>query len=512
VNGTVRTSARNRDGARPAVVPALLKPEAFAHHVARFNAMEEETVVNAIPNARSWEWIQTNAPLFACPDAQLEETYYYRWWTYRKHIRETPAGSVVTEFLPPVKHAGAHNTISCALGFHIAEGRWLRGQKFLDEYARFWFRGNDGGPQPHFHKYSGWVQAALYDRSLVTGDRQFVTDLLDEFVADYRKWEEERQTPDGLFWQFDVRDGMEESISGSRTAKNARPTISTYMFANAQAIAETARLAGRADIAREFDRKASDLKRLTQERLWDTSAKFFKVRKESGELSDAREAIGFIPWQFGLPDKGFEAAWGQFTDIGGFHAPHGITTAERRHPKFRSHGIGTCEWDGAVWPFATSQTLTALANVLRDYPSAPITVRDYFDAFLTYARSHRRDGKPYIGEYLDETTGQWIKGEERSRYYNHSSFADLLITGLVGLRPRPDEIVEVHPLLPGGVWEWFCLDGVPYQNRSLTILWDATGRKYGHGAGLHVLADGKRIAGSSRLERVTGNLPESRRK
>ena len=28
-----------------------------------------------------------------------------------------------------------------------------------------------------------------------------------------------------------------------------------------------------------------------------------------------------------------------------------------------------CEWDGAVWPFATSQTLGALANVLRDYKS-----------------------------------------------------------------------------------------------------------------------------------------------
>jgi hypothetical protein len=512
VNRTVRTSARNRDGARPAAIPALLKPETFAPHIARFNAMEEETIVNAIPNRRSWEWIQTNAPLFTCPDAQVEETYYYRWWTYRKHIKETPAGSVVTEFLPPVKHAGAHNTISCALGFHIAEGRWLRDQKFLDEYAQFWFRGKDGGPQPHFHKYSGWVQAALYDRSLVTGDPAFVIGLLDDCVVDYRKWEEERQTADGLFWQFDVRDGMEESISGSRTAKNARPTISSYMFANARAIAEIARQAGRTDLAQEYDRKAADLKRRVQERLWDPSAQFFKVRKESGELSDAREAIGFIPWQFEQWGKDREVAWKQFTDTAGFHAPYGLTTAERRHPKFRSHGIGTCEWDGAVWPFATAQTLTALANVLHDSPSAPVTVRDYFDAFLTYARSHRRDGKPYIGEYLDEITGHWIKGEERSRYYNHSTFADLLITGVVGLRPRADETIEVHPLLPNGVWEWFCLDGVPYHGRTLTILWDATGRRYGRGAGLHVLADGARVAGSPRLERITGKLPVSSRK
>ena len=34
-----------------------------------------------------------------------------------------------------------------------------------------------------------------------------------------------------------------------------------------------------------------------------------------------------------------------------------------------SHDYCGCEWDGAVWPFAISQTLNALANVLRDYRS-----------------------------------------------------------------------------------------------------------------------------------------------
>jgi hypothetical protein len=299
---------------------------------------------------------------------------------------------------------------------------------------------------------------------------------------------------------------MEESISGSRTQKHLRPTINSYMFGNARAIAAIARLAGKEDVAREFDLKAAELKRLTQTTLWDRAAKFFKVRKENGALSDAREAIGFIPWCFNLPDAGYEEAWAQLTDPEGFRAPHGITTAERRHPQFRSHVTGTCEWDGAVWPFATSQTLVALANVLRNYKQSVVTPQDYFDAFLTYARCHRRNGKPYIGEYLDETTGQWIKGDERSRYYNHSTFADLLITGVIGLRPRADDIVEVHPLLPDGKWDWFCLDGVSYHGHRLTILWDVSGKRYGRGAGLQVFADGKLIAQSSRLERVTGKL------
>jgi hypothetical protein len=252
------------------------------------------------------------------------------------------------------------------------------------------------------------------------------------------------------------------------------------------------------------------LKQLVQEKLWDPDAKFFKVGFETGLLSDAREALGFIPWMFELPDsaKGFEAAWLQLTDRQSFWAPFGITTAERRHSKFRSHGVGKCEWDGAVWPFATSQTLVALGNLLRDYQQSFVTPHDYFDALLTYAHSQHAEGKPYIGEYLDEVTGDWINGKnDRSRYYNHSTFADLIITGLIGLRPRTDGRVEVWPLLPQDTWDWFCLDAVKYQGRMLTILWDLDGSRYRRGAGLRVLANGKEIARSEKLERITAKLP-----
>ena len=128
--------------------------------------------------------------------------------------------------------------------------------------------------------------------------------------------------------------------------------------------------------------------------LWDADAKFFKVRLEDGTLSDAREAIGFIPWMFNLAGPEHAAAWRQIKDPAGFSAPRGLTTAERRHPEFRTHGTGTCEWDGAVWPFATSQTLTGLANVLRGPQQPYVTRRDYFDALQTYARAHQKDGKP----------------------------------------------------------------------------------------------------------------------
>jgi hypothetical protein len=67
--------------------------------------------------------------------------------------------------------------------------------------------------------------------------------------------------------------------------------------------------------------------------------------------------------------------------------------------------------------------------------------------------------------------------------------------------------VEVAPLLPPDTWPWFCLDGVRYHGRDLTILWDRDGTRYGRGAGLQVLVDGQVIARSDRLERLTGKLP-----
>ena len=299
----------------------VLDSGAFKHHVDFFNTMEPENIVNYISNRQSWSWMAANIPFFECPDKDLEQIYYFRWWTFRKHIKKTPDGFVFTEFLDKVGHSGKHNTISCALGHHIYEGMWLHDKRYIDDYTRFWFVGNEGDLQPHFHQYSNWGTWALYHRYMVNQDKAFITKLLDAFIDDYQAWEKERALDNGLFWQYDVRDGMEESISGSRKAKNARPPLNSYMYANAIAISKIAELAGRKAIAEKYTQKAAQLKILIHELMWDKEAQFFKVRYPNGELADVREEIGFIPWYFNLPEPGHEQAWRQFTDLQGFKAP-----------------------------------------------------------------------------------------------------------------------------------------------------------------------------------------------
>lgn len=488
--------------------PLVLKQASFKHYVDYFNKMEDENIKQAIPNDSAWNWMQKNIPLFECPQQNIEEIFYYRWWTLRKHIKKTEKGFVFTEFLVQRSYADKYNLIASALGHHIYESRWLHDKKYMDDNLHVWYRGNDGKPLKKLRFYSSWNMDAIYNRYLVNGDKKYVLDLLPDLEADYAEWEKEKRFPDGLYWQYDVRDAMEETISGGRKERNPRPSINGYMFGNAMALAYLNQLAGKLIEITKYSADAAGIKLLVEKSLWNDSHNFFEVRKEQGDtLANVKEEIGFIPWYFNMPGNKYNIAWKSLTDTKTFCAPFGITTADRSHPLFRTHGCCKCEWDGAVWPFATSQTLTAMANLLNNYKQDYVTDSSYFSLLNTYVESQYYRGRPYIGEYLDEKTGYWLKGdEERSRYYNHSTFNDLIITGLVGLRPRADNIIEVNPLLPANKWDWFCLDNVLYHGKIISIVWDKNGTKYKKGKGLSVWVNGKKVAASQALEKVTGKL------
>ncbi len=476
---------------------AVLHYDDLAHYAEHFNTMEDENIVTTIPNAQSSEWMRKNIPLFDCPQENFREMYYYRWWTLRKHIKRTPVGYGMTEFLVDRSYADRYNLIACAIGHHVMESRWLRDTTYLHQILRTWYFGNEGKAMTKMNKFSSWNPYAVQQLFKVQGDTAFVLSLKPRLEEEYARWESTNRLPSGLYWQGDVQDGMEESISGGRKKQYARPTINSYMCGNAEALAWMNGLTWDVEKTRLYKAKADTLRHLIVTHLWNEKDQFFETRR--GDVADTlaavREAIGYIPWYFNLTftNPKYDVAWLQLLDEQGFSAPYGLTTAERRHPQFRSHGVGRCEWDGAVWPFATSQTLTALANYLNDYP-APHVVGDsvFFRQMELYVESQHHRGRPYIGEYLDEKNGAWLMGDrERSRYYNHSTFNDLMITGIVGLRPQDDGSIVVNPLLPDNQWDYFCLDGVNYRGHVLTIIWDKDGQHYHQGSGLTLLVDGQ---------------------
>lgn len=496
-------------------------------YVEKFNRRDEERLVQSIGNADAYGWMKKQIPLLECPDKELEETYYFRWWVYRKHIKRTPEGYIITEFLPEVPWAGAYNSINCAAGHHLYEGRWLRsGEEYMEDYIRFWLKGSGD-----VRSYSTWIADAVYQYCLVKGDFRIGLELLPELVANDKQWEREHLHESGLFWSIDDRDAMEYSISGN----GLRPTLNSYMYADAAAIASLAEKAGDAQCAAKYRRKAERIKTLVQEKLWDKEAEFFKVfplQTRETAVSDwsfahvsaahsVREEIGFIPWCFRLPDSGYEAAWKQLTDKCGFAAQYGPTTAERRHPRYGyEQADHECLWNGPSWPFATAQTLTALANLLKDYRQSFVTEKDFHRIFSQYTHSHYRvleDGTRinWLDENLDPDTGEWISrrilkewgwradkgGYERGKDYNHSAYADLVISKIFGLEPDDKGGVRVRPMFPKE-WGSCRLDRVRCQGREIQIVFDRTGGVYRQGKGFQVWCGGECVYHSAEPEEV----------
>ena len=482
---------------------------------------------------RDFDWFQANIPFFECPDEDINTTYYYRWELVTRHIcyGSPNSGYSFTEFANRPFWSGAYGSISCPAGHQIYEVRWLHDPRYVRDYLRYWFR--TPGAQPR--NYSFWAADAAWATHLVQPNQRFILDLLPDLIDNYRAWEQRQWVPDkGLFWQLGHDDGMEFDINAQQTrdilrgGQSLRPSFNAYMWADARAIANIAALAGDDETAIRYQEKADGIKQQLQSLLWDPQRKFFfpmsnqrherdghvvekhTLTYQTGQYAGSphgRELHGYVPWAFHMPDPGFEAAWKFLMDADYFDAKFGPTTVERRDPLFALKS-GCCWWCGQSWPFATTQTLKAMANVLQHYEQDHVTADDYVHMLHKFAVTHRKDGKPYIAEAVHPDTGSWDGHDmhNRSEHYFHSGFTDLVITGLVGVQPSDDDTLTIHPLAPD-TWDYFALDDLPYRGHRLAVAWDKSGERYGLGAGLHVLVDGRPVATSPQLARLTVNLP-----
>ena len=212
---------------------------------------------------------------------------------------------------------------------------------------------------------------------------------------------------------------------------------------------------------------------------------------------NVKELIGYIPWQFNLAPRGFESAFKELKDSEGFLSKHGLTTAEQRHPRYLYSADHPCLWNGYIWPFATSQTLRALDNLLSNYEQTIITKRDFYDILKVYARSHyiTEDGKAqcWIDEVKSPTTNEWScrsilkdagwraedSGIERGKDYNHSTFCDIILGSLLGIKST-DGKISVTPKIPDD-WTYFVVDNLHLGNVCYRITYDKNGNKYEQG-------------------------------
>lgn len=476
---------------------------------------------------RDFDWYADNVPMFECPDPEITTTYYYRWDLLTKHLTygSTNSGYSFTEFIDRPFWSGAYGAISCPAGHQIYEARWLRDPRVARDYARYWLR--TPGAQPR--NYSTWLADSIWASHQVHPNQAELIELLPDIIKNQEGWRARHfDSHVGLFWQTGHDDGMEFNINSRqsqdilRGAPSYRPSFNAYMWSDMLAIARIAELAGKPDIANDYKARAEKLMETMFDKMWDPKRQFFfPVLKndeqrdgytlkaltrtyESGRYagdSHGRELIGYVPWQFGMLQgiTQYDAAWKKLMQRDGFFADFGPSTVERNDPMFLLQK-SCCWWSGQSWPYATTQTLKGLANHLQSGGNS-LTNDDYLTLLQIYARSHRKDGKPYLAEALHPDTGSFEghDGYNHSEHYFHSGYCDLVITGLVGVIPRSDDAIEIRPLAPS-TWEYFALDRLRYREHDISVIWDKNGDRYRFGPGLHLLVDGKRVATAGTLQ------------
>lgn len=481
---------------------------------------------------RHWAWYKRNIPFFDSPNATINATYYYRWEVLTKHLTygDPQTGYTFTEFIDRPFWSGTYGPISCPLGHQFYEVRWLKDFRVIEDFAHYWF--DTPGAEPR--SYSNWYGDAMWAVHEVWQDKAFVEDVYPHMQQQYRGWVDERYDPDhGLFMWDGMHDGMETNINSRQTedtfsgGDGYRPTLNSYLYADLRALSEAAALLGDSAQARSYDQKAVALKERVQEELWDPDRQFFfhqwaedqpggieakALTYETGQYAGSphgRELHGYVPWQFNLPDEGYEAAWTFLMDPAYFKAEHGPTTVEQNDPQFYV-SPQCCVWSGNSWPYATTQTLRALANLLNNYDQDVVDRSDYVELLKTYSETQRLDGRPYVAEAANPFTGSWDGHNHyyHSEHYLHSGYTDLVITGLAGLRPRADDTLEVNPLIPDS-WDYFALDDVAYHGHRVSIVWDRDGSQYGRGEGLMLFLDGEKIASAPSIQRLTAEIPSA---
>jgi hypothetical protein len=481
-------------------------------------------------------WFEHNIPFFDCSDSQIKQIYYYRWKLYKSHLKDLgERGHIVTEFLDDVSWSlKPYESLNDATGFHINEGRWLRNRRYINEYIDFMYH---GGNDRHFSEY---IADATYAHFLVNGNRAFATKNLEEMKRIYRQWDDHYDASKGLYFIEPLADATEYTISsidatggkeGFRGGDAFRPSINSYMYANAVAISKLSAMAGDSKSADEFAAKAATLRNLVQRDLWNENFQHFidryKVNNQFVRYWDfirGRELVGYTPWCFDLPeqDPKYVASWRHLLSPDRLQGPHGLRTVEPSYEYYMKQyryvmedGINKleCQWNGPSWPFQTTQALTGLANLLNNYPKQNVVgVNEYVRLLKQYTKQHYMNGQPDLQEDYNPDTGNVIVGLHRSHHYNHSGYNDLIISGLVGLRPRADDVLEVNPLIPtdsntANAISYFCLENVLYHGRLITILYDRDGKQYNKGAGLSVYVNGQQALKPSPLGKKVVTLP-----
>ncbi|MDZ4858722.1 MAG: trehalase family glycosidase, partial [Candidatus Hydrogenedentes bacterium] len=452
-------------------------------------------------------WNLANVPSFASVDPAITKQYWHRASSVlRKNLFRIGEGNLKDWGIAEGRWGSSwySNMISYGAGHQIREARWLRDPRYVRGIISTWCaNAKPNGVFPNYIRpteigdgqYTDWITSTVWDAHCVHPDTAalrtwsaalsrnvdgwLITYDADNdglLLVDSHWWTGMEWQPSFFFFNGYDKDKQDQHLE--------RVDLTSYVYGNAMNLSRALSVIGDEQGAAKYGAIAEKIRGALEKSMWDETTQFFySLEPTSGEKAMVKEVIGVYPFYFSMFDKGssqkYLNAWTSILDPREFWTPWPVASATQLSPaysqdeNFNGKRVGGCMWNGPTWPHANSIVLSAMAATLRDHSDSPLTVEHLFALFQSYTMaqfSQQALEFPITGEYYNGETGRWRTDE---RDYNHSTYIDVLIADIAGLRPRADEVIEVQPLISKQMAP-FVLDGIRYHDHDISILWSPT--------------------------------------
>lgn len=517
------------------VLAAARSPTTAAQRAAAWTRLDPGEALET-QRRRELGWYAQTCPAFACSDPMVTRLFAHRCYLMRKNLLRVGQGALQDWSFAEGRWNSTWypNVISYGAAHQAREARWLRDPDYVYGHIRTWahnakengiFPSHITPEGPRHSRYTDWIAHAGWEVFKVGGHRTFLEGVVDALAANTLAWyrvydpdEDGLLLVDDHWWT-----GMEWqpsffAFNDWRTSDPSaleRVDLTAYAAGNASAMAEALKLLGRNEEARRFRELAARSWSAMEKVMWDREeAWFYSVHPETHEKARVKEVVGVYPFYFGLPpaEGPYTQAWASVVDPEQLWTPWPVASCSQQAPAYSQDGwpVGPggsgCMWNGPTWPHANSLVLPAMAATLRRQPQGPLERAHLLELFASYTLAQFREGdpaRPWTGEFYRGDTGAWKTAE---RDYFHSTWIDVLVADLIGLRPRADALLEVHPLLDADTWSWFYIAGVRYHDRDVTLTWAAgkedAARVPGKRTGFCIYVDGELRVQQEGLEPV----------
>ncbi|MBI5092765.1 MAG: hypothetical protein HZB26_10030 [Candidatus Hydrogenedentes bacterium] len=480
-------------------VAAGTRADLVAKHLSRVATLEDPLKDHVAAYGR---WLQENVPSFRCADEAFTRQYWHRATSIlKKSLFRVGEGRLQDWAIAEGRwNSGWYpNMISYGAGHQIREARWLRDPQYVRGIISTWCANEKAdGVFPAFIRpnsigegqYTDWITSTVWDAHCVAPDnerlklwagalktnvdgwlRVYDNDGDGLLLVDSHWWTGMEWQPSFFFFRDFDKDRQDQQLE--------RVDLTAYVYGSAMNLSRILRVLGDTEGEQRYAGIAAKIKGAVESVMWDDETRYFySVEPKHHEKAMVKEVIGVYPFYFSMfgADSKYVGAWSSILDRDEFYTKFPVASASKKCPAYsqdiRFHGkdVGGCMWNGPTWPHANSLVLSAMAAALRENKNPPMTTSNFFNLLQWFTMAQFRDQSlefPWTGEYYNGDTGQWRTDE---RDYNHSTYLDIIIADMAGLRPRNDDTLEVHPLIAPECPS-FVLDGVRYRGHNICIAW-----------------------------------------